>query len=331
MPDLDLAEAVFGSQGPPLHPPVAKPPVIATSTAIPPGPVVRRGPVPDPSPILPDGIVAVRATMTVGAMVRKYDVFAPPAVAGQRIPALVVLHGRKVSVALEESRDGLIQLARQGKALVVYAQGYGESWNAGACCGPAQAAHVDDRAFITNLIRSLAGHPTVSAVYLVGYSNGGRMAYDIVCSHPGLVRSFVVVAAVPGSACPSGPPISLLEMVGKLDPILRYDASSPHHPGLPETTVAEGVAAWRKRDGCTEQSATQAAGNLRLQVWAHCSGSAVVVLGTYQGAGHAWPPGGGGAPAGADVLWRFLTTPRAPIPIPASPSLPTATATQVPT
>ena len=280
--------------------------------------------------ILPDGIAPMTASVRVGGMLRTYDVFSPsPGTAG-RVPALVVLQGRKSSVTLEESRDGLIQLARQGKALVVYPVGYRESWNAGACCGPAQAAGVDDLSFLTGLIRSIGSRPDVSSVYLVGYSNGGRMAYDIVCAHPKLVSSFVVVAAVPVVTCPAGPPVSLLEMVGQLDPILTYDSSSPRQlvNGYREPTVTEQVAKWGKRDGCTPAFTSQTTGTFRLQTWSHCSANSVVALGTYETRGHAWPTGGGGLPSGADVLWRFLMAPRAATPVPPSQAPPT---TRLPT
>jgi polyhydroxybutyrate depolymerase len=321
MPDLDLAE-VFGREAPALHA-VATHTVVAPPTKqLPPASSIGRGPVTLPTPVLPEGITPVTSSVTVGGMVRTYQVFSPPAGAAGRVPALVVLHGRKSSVTLEESRDGLVQLAKQGKAIVVYPAGYGQSWNAGACCGPAKLAGVDDRSFLTDLIRSIGGRPDVSAVYLVGYSNGGRMAYDIVCAHPHLVSSFVVVAAVPVIACPAGPPVSLLEIVGTLDPILSYDAASPrqHVSGYRERTVVDQVALWRKRDGCSAASSTQATGTFRLETWSRCTGGSVVALGTYQAAGHAWPAGGGGLPSGADVLWRFLTAPRATTPVPPSPT-----------
>jgi polyhydroxybutyrate depolymerase len=330
LPELDLAGGVFGEDAPAQHAGATHSPVAVPSKQLASGPAIGRGPVRPPTPVLPDGVRPVTSSVTVGGTVRTYDVFSPPAGAPGRLPALVVLHGRKSSVTLEEGRDGLIQLAKQGKALIVYPSGYGQSWNAGACCGPAQVAGVDDLSFITDLIRSVGSRPDVSAVYLVGYSNGGRMAYDIVCAHPKLVSSFVVVAAVPVIACPAGAPVSLLEMVGTLDPILSYDSSSPprHINGYREPTVTDQVALWRKRDGCTAAFSTQTTGTFDLQTWSHCTGGSVVALGTYRGGGHAWPAGGGGLPSGADVLWRFLTTPLATTPVPQSPTPPVTAADQ---
>jgi len=331
LPDFDLAGDVFG-HGPPPRRGLARHLPAVTSTAVPAGSVVGRAPGPPPIPSLPDGVTPTTASITEGTTVRTYDLFSPPEGTG-RVPVLVVLHGRKTSLRLEESRDGLVQLAHQGKATVVYPAGYGQSWNAGACCGPAQAAGVDDLSFLTDLIRNVGSRPDVSVVYLVGYSNGGRMAYDLVCAHPKLVSSFVVVAAVPVVACAPGAPVSLLEMVGSVDPILAYDAKAPrlHINGYPEPTVTDQVALWRKRDGCTIKASSQTTGTFLLQTWSHCNGGSVVALGTYEGAGHAWPTGGGGVPSAADVLWRFLTAPRATIPVPEATNAPAPAATQVPT
>jgi polyhydroxybutyrate depolymerase len=322
-PDRDLAGGTDRRDVPARHT-AATPNASPVATQLPAGQDVGGRTLPLAS-ILPDGMAPVTASVTVGGMVRTYDVFSPPPGTAGPVPALVVLQGRKSSVTLEESRDGLIELAKQGKALVVYPVGYRESWNAGACCGAAQADRVDDLSFLTGLIRSIGSRPDVSSVYLVGYSNGGRMAYDIVCAHPKLVSSFVVVAAVPVVACPAGVPVSLLEMVGTRDPVLTYDSSSPRQQvnGYREPTVTEQVAAWRERDGCSTAFTTQTAGTFRLQTWSHCNAKSVVALGTYRGGGHAWPTGGGGLPSGADVLWRFLTAPRATTPLPPSQAPPT--------
>ncbi|HMC08032.1 MAG TPA: hypothetical protein VKL22_01730 [Actinomycetota bacterium] len=259
----------------------------------------------------PAALAPFTGTVSVGGVARSYEVFAPPGPVSP-IPALVVLHGRTASVAFEESRDGLIKLAGEGKAIVVYPIGYLRSWNAGTCCGPARAARIDDRSFVRAVVGRLAARHDVSSVFLVGYSNGGKMAYDAVCSDPKLVGSFVAIAAVPVSVCPGGSPVSLLEMAGTLDPLLTYDDSRPRHVvnGFTMPSVVDAVAAWRRRNGCTNQVSTRSAGILRLETWSHCAGGAVVELGTYRGLGHVWPAGGPATPPAAEVLWAFLTSPR---------------------
>jgi pimeloyl-ACP methyl ester carboxylesterase len=69
-----------------------------------------------------------------------------------------------------------------------------------------------------------------SRVDLVGYSNGGKLAYDVVCRRPSLVAAVAVVAAVPVAPCPAGAPVSLLQVARTADPQVRYD-------GAPGATV----------------------------------------------------------------------------------------------
>jgi polyhydroxybutyrate depolymerase len=304
--DLDLAEeAPAAHVGAPTNGPS---PTVSLPALDPPG-RSRAG-----QPAVPhDSVVPVVESITIKGMSRHYDEFAPASVTST-VPVLIVLHGRGVSAALEESRDGLVQLAQQGKAIVVYPVGYLQSWNAGSCCGPAYTAGVDDFAFVSSLIRQLAAEKNVGEVFLVGYSNGGRLAFHLACADARAVRAIVVVAAVPTGACAPGPPLSLLHLAGTLDPVAPYDATTQHRTpaGLLPPTVTETVASWRQRDGCSKQVETKTVGRLELKTWSHCSQGTMVRLGTYRGTGHVWPAGGPDTPSGGEVLWQFLTTPRKP-------------------
>lgn len=270
------------------------------------------------SSALPDGahtgMTQATSDVIVGHTERQYEVFTPSNPVASRVPALVVLHGRDVAIGLEEDRDGLLPLADQGKAIVVYPVGIRRSWNAGSCCGPAQLAGVDDVAFLSEVLHRFATNPRVSGVYLAGFSNGGRMAYRMVCAAPSLVRAFVVVDAVPAVDCAPGRAVSLLQMDGTADRIVAYDSSvSPHVTnGFVEPTATDAVATWAKRDGCDGPVANNGFGQLQLSVWSQCSSGTTVQFGTYEGAGHGWPEGSAETPSGADLLWSFITNPGSP-------------------
>lgn len=287
-----------------------------------------------PAPLTP-----VTQTISVGGVARAYHVYASPAVTG-KVPALVVLEGGYATVATEEARDGLIRFAEAGKAVLVYPFDTAESWNAGACCGQAQATHVDDVGFITTLVGALAAQPDIGPVYLIGYSNGGKLAFDVVCSDPGLVRGFAVIAASPVVACPGGAPVSLLAIDGTKDPIQAYDDAGPQHVtnGFKEPSVTDEVAAWVNRDGCSGRPAAVTMGTLVLEGWSPCSAGTVVQLGSYQGGQHEWPAGSPGTPSAADAIWAFFTqvipaqaqSPPAPAPPPGLATGPGVTATPAP-
>lgn len=269
-----------------------------------------RGPA---SLALPAGVSEVTQTMVAGGVARTYNIFRPSAAAAAtKLPAIVVLHGRDVTLALEVARDGLLPLVAAGKAVVVYPIGYGRSWNAGVCCGVAQLAGINDVAFVSRVVTVLAGTHGVGEVTLAGFSNGGRMAYRMVCTDPGLVKTFVVVDGVPSTPCAAGRAVSLLQVDGTADTIINYDGSRPPKVfgTFVEPSATAEVAAWLRRDGCTGASANRQMGTLQVSVWAHCAGGTAVQFDTYVGFGHGWPPGGPGTPSAADQLWAFVTHPR---------------------
>ena len=55
------------------------------------------------------------------------------------------------------------------------------SWNAGACCGSAQAAGVDDVSTLREIVAWAKNTTTVSSVFLIGHSNGAMMSWRMLC------------------------------------------------------------------------------------------------------------------------------------------------------
>ncbi len=261
-------------------------------------------------PIFPAAqLITSTRTIEVNGVPRTYDVVVPTRRAFAHVPVVVVLHGRAVTPAIEEVRDGFVPIARAGRVVLVYPAGHGQSWNAGACCGPAHAAGVDDVAFVDALIRSLRADPALapSRVGLAGYSNGGKLAYDVVCQRPSLVSAVAIVAAVPVASCPAGAPVPLLQVAGTADPEVRYDGSAGSTvSGFRQATVSEQVAAWRARDRCTGAAAVRVTGALRTETWTACAAGSRVQLATYVGGGHGWPIGDASTPPAATVIWQFL-------------------------
>lgn len=287
-----------------------------------PPPPPPPAPSPSPSPTVAP-VTSVTNTVTVGSVRRNYVEFSSQAL-NARVPALVVLMGGNATPAQEESRDGLFPYVDAQQAVLVYPLDYRESWNAGACCGAARALGIDDVGFVQAVVHSLQGQPNIGPVYLIGYSNGGKMAYDVACKDPGLVSAFAVIAATPVVACPNGQPISLLDIDGTKDPLTAFDDSSPQHTqgGYRETSTTDEARAWARRDGCTGQPGATTIGSVVLTTWATCANGTAVELAGYQGGMHEWPPGGGSTPAAASLMWNFFTQPHAsPTAAPGSPGL----------
>lgn len=233
--------------------------------------------------------------ITVGGRQRTFEVVEPAPAVAAKLPVLVFLHGIDSDLATEEYRDGLLPLARAGEAILVYPAGFDESWNVGTCCSVAQSQGVDDVSFLSDVVHEAAALPGAAPdrISVLGYSDGGKMAYDLVCHEPRLVAAAVVVAALPASGCAPGSPVPLLQVIGTLDPVNPYQ------------NVVSQVTAWRARDGCSGSARTQTVDALTTQRWSDCAGGSRVELATYAGAGHG-PFGGNGSPSFEQVAWSFL-------------------------
>ena len=266
-------------------------------------------PRPSPIPPAPPGW-AITAKQVLSANRHRYYLLARPLVSyGGDLPILVVLHGRGMTPAGIEQRTGFLQTV--GRALVVYPAGMDESWNAGYCCGEAQRLGVDDVAFLETVIHQvLASEPPGHAhrVYLVGYSNGGRMAYRMACADPGAFSGLAAVEAVAVSSCGRAAPVPLLEVASTGDPLLTIPGNAPpkHVAGHSEITVTALVDHWRDLEQCSAGESTRAYRGMEMSEWAHCDPAGRVALAVYAGGSHKWPAGGVGTPSATRTIWSFF-------------------------
>jgi polyhydroxybutyrate depolymerase len=219
----------------------------------------------------PSGWIRTTVAITVGGVERSYLVVRPAGVSSG--PVLMELHGCCTTPAFELQRSGFLTVAR--RAILVYPAGVDGAWNAG------------DVAFLTAVVRRVSAGP----VYLVGYSNGGRMAYRMTCERPDLFAAVAVFGAVDAQACPDQAPVSLLVAAGTADPELTVPA------------VDGVVMRYRAADGCAGTPVTTTEGTLTSTTWTNCGSGKRVQLSLYAGGDHAWPAGLAG------VMWAFLRNP----------------------
>ena len=141
-------------------------------------------------------------------------------------------------------------------------------------------------------------------VYLVGYSNGGRLAYTVACNDPTLVDGFAIVDAMPLSGCTLSRPITVLQVDGTDDPAVPYQPGDPGSESPPATTQVERL---RVLDGCPAAPATVSAGSLTVDTWSGCAGGVRLGFATYHGGTHRWPAGDAATPGAGPVIWEFLS------------------------
>lgn len=160
----------------------------------------------EPDPVIPAVPDAERPLVVV------------PAGEPVRDRVVVALHGYTSSP--EQLRDGPLDAdawARELAATVVYPTGLGErpSWNAGGCCGSAARSDIDDVGFLARLLTRLRADGA-DTVALVGYSNGGMLAYRVACERPELVDAVAVVnGSITTAACEGA--FEALHLAGELD------------------------------------------------------------------------------------------------------------------
>jgi polyhydroxybutyrate depolymerase len=223
------------------------------------------------------------------------------------VPLVVVLHGRDSTPAQELVRTGLTDLAANGAAVLAYPAGIGQSWNATTgCCATAAKQHVNDVAFLQALLAAIDKHVPVdpSRTYLVGYSNGGRLALTAACAVPGIAGVATYGTAEP-ARCPAGrtpPPVFI--GYGSADP-----HAAPGHVPARGTTAPVTAADWRTVEGCTDASSRAEVGPATVTEWTSCRGDGRVALVRWDGLTHRWP-GVGVVPSdatGGALMWQFLT------------------------
>jgi polyhydroxybutyrate depolymerase len=263
---------------------------------------------------LPAGWVSSVHRLTVAGMIRSYLLVRPPATAGgAKLAVVMVLHGRGLTPAGIERLTHMP--AATGPAILVYPAGYGRSWDAGGCCGVAHAAKVDDVTFLTDTIHQvLAGQhdASPSRVYIIGYSNGGRMAYRMACTDPGVFAGIAAVEAVPVAPCAATTAVPTIIVASSHDPLLTID--NGHRlkvmQGYVEPTVQTTVDEWRQLDGCAALGATSVTGVATVDTWGSCRGAGRVAYALYAGGSHAWPAGTegvSGTPSAEDLVWAWMT------------------------
>jgi len=130
-------------------------------------------------------------------------------------------------------------------------------WNASGSCCNFDGLEVDHVAAISEWIDAALKHPRVDArrVYIVGFSNGGFMAYRAACEiAPRLRGIFSIAGAGPSepAACHPQEQLSVVQIHGDADAIVSFtgghlfaDSRRPRHPA-----AEASLKPFAKLDGC---------------------------------------------------------------------------------
>jgi polyhydroxybutyrate depolymerase len=218
---------------------------------------------------------------------------------------VILLHDYASSGALAEAYFDFAAQADALGFLYVTPEGTKDSsgnefWNATDACCNANGSSVDDSSYVDGLIVQIRTRYNVdrTRIYVVGYGNGGFMAYRLACDH-GL--DITAIADLGGatwataSKCDLKAPVGALEIHGTDDATFGYDGGTnlgAVYPSAPAT-----IAEWVTVDRCTnadsdaganlDLDSTLAGAETTVTNWGLCPGATNIALWSIQGGTHA--------------------------------------------
>jgi polyhydroxybutyrate depolymerase len=254
-------------------------------------------------------------TLTFSGAARTFNVHVPASYDPNKpTPVVLDFHGLTMAAAEEDLLTGMNAKADSTGFIAVEPQGQGTSWNAGACCAPANAENVDDIGFVDAMLDQLEASLCVDPhrIFATGMSNGGFFSHRLGCELAARVAAIAPVAGVEAMpTCNPSRPVPVMEFHGTLDPLVPYGGSTVlGFPSVPDT-----FSGWAARDGCTgEPTDTYDDNDSHCATYTSCAAGAEVTLCTVDGGGHTWP---GGLPvptlgyttpylSATDAMWGFF-------------------------
>ena len=169
----------------------------------------------------------------------------PDYVKGQQYPLVLILHGYGANGFVQQAYFGMNHLPG---AFVLAPDGNVDStghefWNADPACCDFDHTNPDDSGYLAGLLDSVIADWPIDrgAVFVIGHSNGGYMAYRMACDHADTVTNIVVLAGLAASApttCVPAAPVPVLHIHGTADAEVPYSGAMP------------SVTQWAAHDGC---------------------------------------------------------------------------------
>lgn len=234
-------------------------------------------------------------------------------------PLLLAMHGGFGKAERIESYTGLSDKADEEEFIVVYPQGFWRSWNAGLCCGPAKNQNVDDIGFLSSLIDELISSYPIDGdrVFATGLSNGGFMAYHLLCERPEKLAAIAPVAAsMVVESCEPEEPRSIIQFHSYRDENVPYQGGSGTGPSdVYKPPIDSVLNVWADINECsTRNDEVENTSDYDLLEWRDCDRDTKIQLYITRDGGHSWPGGSLNFPDPAssaidanDLMWDFFT------------------------
>jgi polyhydroxybutyrate depolymerase len=215
-------------------------------------------------------------------------------------PLVLVYHGAEDTAANTIGETDFSTLATEKGWIIVYPQGYDDTWNEGAGDTPAHAAGVNDVFFTEQILRYMEAHYSIDRrrIAAVGESNGALLAELLGCRIASQLTLIVPIEGqLPTSVSPSCAPtrpVSVFEVHGTADASIPYGGGHFNGIGGGTTVLSAPASArrWATLDRCRTGSPTSStSGSSTFTTYSGCTSGASVELDTIHGGVHEWTPG----------------------------------------
>jgi polyhydroxybutyrate depolymerase len=250
----------------------------------------------------------VSTNMCAGGTVggdRPVTVYAPSSYDCKKaVPLVLLLHDYASSGAAAESYFDLTAQSDAQGFLYAHPDGTKDSkgnefWNATDACCNADGSKVDDSTYLSNVISDVQAQYNVdpTRVFVLGYGNGGFMAYRLACDHADQITA---VASLGGatwdvsSKCALQTAVSVVEIHGTDDATFLYAGGT--NLGNPYPAATATASDWATLDRCKgapstslpplDLDATLPGAETAITEYTPCFGGSTVELWTIQGGSH---------------------------------------------
>ena len=267
-------------------------------------------------------------------LLRKYRLHVPSGYFEKdSYPLVVALHGHTENARTMEIRTGLSRKADRDGFFVVYPYGVQEktlaprSWNSEFCCDYALKQNIDDVGFVTKVIDEVAEKYNIDTkkVYVVGFSNGGMLAYQMALKKPEIFSAVGVVAGAVGGMYEdaeeyewldqSGVPKPVIIFHGREDMAIPFDGGNGNDQVFEFTAAYDSVNLWLQNNKCnTHPMEITKMDTYTKEIYGECENDVQVVFYAVGGK-HRWPGGlqetfknmSGKNVNATDIMWKFFT------------------------
>jgi len=243
----------------------------------------------------------------------------------QSVPLIFDLHGLERTAQQQYNMTDMDRIARENNAIIVYPQGFGNSWNFRACCDPAREEGIDDFGFIRTLAQQMIEDFPIDSnrIYSTGWSNGCAMSQALANEESDLITAIACMSMYfIGDQDSSYSAIPVMEIHGFLDPIAPYAHVGPtgffFQQEVWNTGAVQNMYTWKEMNSCSGNSPdlNEQEVYYNIQSFTDCDNGSEVTLVTLHAGTHnvyvnddtgGSEPGNQGTVDTAQIAWDFMS------------------------